>query len=116
NIGPAEITRRRRSAVGVTSFTVIIAIAIVAAGLPQLARLAIFPFAAASAVSWLQVIRRFCVGFAAAGIQNFGALGAQERIADDAARAADRRRASLMTLEGAAYAAIVTGILVVLPI
>ena len=103
NIGPAEIERRRRSAIAATALAVVVAIAIVATGLPAVARLAFFPFAAAAGVSWLQVTRRFCVGFAAIGVLNFGRLGTTETVADADARAADRRTARRMTVEGVLY-------------
>ena len=116
NIGPAEIGRRRRSAILLTVVAAVAAAAILVADVPPLGRLVFLPFAAGAAINWLQVVRRFCVGFAAAGLQNFGELGAQQRVADDAARAADRRRAARMTLEGVLYGAIATAVLVALPV
>jgi hypothetical protein len=66
NIGPAELARRRRSAVFVIGVVAIAAALLVLSGGPPIVRLAIFPLAAAAAVTWLQVIRRFCVAFGAA--------------------------------------------------
>jgi len=108
NIGPAEIGRRRRAAIATTLFAVAVAGGIVLADLPQLARLALFPFAAAASVNWLQVFRKFCVAFGAAGVLNFGALGSAAAVADAEARAADRRVALRMVLEGSAYGLLVT--------
>ena len=108
NIGPAEIGRRRRSAIVATVLTAALAGGIVVANLPSVARLALFPFATAAAITWLQVTRRFCVAFGAAGILNFGNLGSQEAVADAAARAADRRTARRMILEGAGYGLLAT--------
>ena len=108
NIGPAEIGRRRRSAITATVVAAIVALAIVAAGLPAIARLVLLPFAAAAAVTWLQVTRRFCVGFGAAGILNFGSLGTTISVTDAAARAADRRTALRMVLEGLVLGAVAT--------
>ena len=108
NIGPAEIARRRRSAIAATVVAVIVAIVILAAGWPSPARLGLLPFAAAAAVSWLQVTRRFCVGFGAAGVLNFGDLGTTLSVDDADARAADRRTARRMILEGLLYGALVT--------
>ena len=90
NIGPAEVARRRRSAIAFSILAAIIAVALLALHVPTAGRLAIFPFAAAAAVTWLQVVHRFCVGFAALGLENFGALGEEEKV-DPALRAADRR-------------------------
>lgn len=108
NIGPAEVGRRRRSAIVATVMTAALAIATVVAGLPAFARLGLFPFAAATAVTWLQVTRRFCVAFGAAGVLNFGRLGTTFGVADEGARAADRRTARRMVLEGVLYGAVVT--------
>ena len=115
NIGPEELARRRRAAISTSLFAAIVAGAIVLADLPQLARLAIFPFAAAAGVSWLQVIRKFCVAFGAAGVLNFGALGSTKRVADIESRATDRRIALRMILEGSAYGLLITLGFLVLP-
>lgn len=116
NIGPAEIARRRRSAVVSTAATAALAIAVLVAGLPPLARFVVLPVAAASGVNWLQVVRRFCVAFGALGIRNFGTLGRTESVDDRAARAADRRTALRMTLEGSLYGLAATALFVLLPV
>ena len=116
NIGPAEIARRRRSAMFVTGVAAIAAALLVLGGGPPIVRLAIFPLAAAAAVTWLQVIRRFCVAFGAAGVRNFGSLGSTERLEDPAERAAHRNAALRMVVEGVVYGAVATGILVLMPV
>jgi hypothetical protein len=108
NIGPAEVERRRGSAVAATAMTGIVAVLILALGLPPAARIALLPFATATAITWLQVTRRFCVAFGAVGLRNFGALGGETAVADRAARTADRRTTLRMILEGLAYGALVT--------
>jgi hypothetical protein len=108
NIGPAEVERRRRSAAVATAITLLVAALMIVLGLSSTARLALFPFAAATAITWLQVTRRFCVAFGAAGLRNFGPLGAESSVEDRAARLADRRTTIRMILEGLAYAAVVT--------
>ncbi|MBI3745523.1 MAG: hypothetical protein HY264_03185 [Chloroflexi bacterium] len=115
NIGPAEIGRRRRSALATTALAIGVAVAVVIAGLPPLAYLVELPFAAAAAVNWLQVTRRFCVAFGAAGVLNFGRLGRVESVTDAAARAADRRMALRMTLEGVVYGGVVTLLFWIVP-
>lgn len=107
NIGPAEIERRRRSAVVATVLAIAVGVVILVADFPNPARLAMFPFAAAAAITWLQVTRRFCVAFGAAGILNFGSLGTTESVGDAAARAADRRTARRMIIEGVGYGLLV---------
>ncbi len=116
NIGPAEVARRRRSAIGATVIAAIVGVVILAAAWPLPARLGLLPFAAAAAVSWLQVTRRFCVGFGAAGILNFGDLGSTLRVEDAQARGVDRRTARRMILEGLLYGALVTVAFWLLPV
>ena len=100
NIGPDEVARRRRSAIPVTLATAVIAVAMVAFHVPAPARLLLWPLATAAAVTWLQVVHRFCVAFGALGLQNFGRLGEESHV-DPGIRAADRRRAFQLILEGA---------------
>lgn len=114
NIGPAEVDRRRRSAIALTAVVVLVALVLLALDVPTAARLAIFPFAAGAAVTWLQVVRRFCVAYAAVGIENFGAIGDEEK-ADPALRAIDRRRLAQLGLEGSAIGAAATLIFVIVP-
>jgi hypothetical protein len=115
NIGPQEIARRRRSATVMTAVAVVVAVLVVAAQVPVVARLAVWPFAAAAAVNWMQVVHRFCVAFGALGIENFGALGHQVPVAL-ATRAADRRRALQVIVEGSLIGAAVTLALVIAPV
>ena len=110
NIGPAEIERRRRSALAATILTAVVAAAILVSGLPAMARLAVLPFAIATAITWLQVTRRFCVGFGAAGVLNFGDLGSTTSVLDPSARAADRRTVRRMLVEGLLYGSAATAV------
>lgn len=98
NIGPAEIARRRRAGVlGVTA-AIVLAAVLVLVGAPTVARLLVALPLAGGAVGLLQARFRFCVGFALAGLRNFGPLGAEERVTDAAAHRADLRRAGLVAL------------------
>jgi len=107
NIGPAEIARRRRSATAASGATAVIAVMLVGFDAPVAVRVLIWPIATAAAVTWLQVVHRFCVAFGALGLENFGRLG-EERSVDTAVRAADRRRAIQLVLEGGLIGVIVT--------
>jgi hypothetical protein len=100
NIGPAEIERRRRIAIALTVVTAVVAVVLLATGAPQITRIVIWPLATGATVCWLQVTRRFCVRFGAAGVENFGALGGEISVDPDQ-RAADARKAAQMILEGA---------------
>jgi hypothetical protein len=96
NIGPAEIRRRRWGAILGTVVTLVVAVVIFALGLPHPVRFLIALPAAGAIVSWLQVLLRFCVGFARLGVFNFGQLGPMEPVGDRAAHRADVRRATRM--------------------
>ena len=115
NIGPEEITRRRRSAVALTVVTALAAAALVAIHTPPLARLLIWPLATASAVTWLQVIHRFCVAFGALGLENFGRLGEEVHV-DERQRATDHRRALQLILEGSLVGLVVALLVVAIPV
>ncbi|MEZ0241228.1 MAG: hypothetical protein ACAH65_10560 [Chloroflexota bacterium] len=115
NIGPEELARRRRSAVVATTAALIAGAALIALHVPQPARLLIWPLAAAAAVTWLQVVNRFCVAFGSLGLQNFGRLGAESRV-EPHLRAADRRRALQMILEGGLIGLVVALALAAIPV
>ena len=93
----------------------VVADILLALAVPTAARLAFFPFATAAAITWLQVAHRFCIAFGAFGIENFGAIGQEEK-ADAAMRAVDRRRVAQLVLEGAAIGAAATLLFVILPV
>jgi hypothetical protein len=107
NIGPAEIDRRRRMAIALSIVTAVLIGVVIAAHAGVWARFAIFPFAAAVGVTWLQVVRKFCVHFGAFGLENFGALGEEHAVARELRRA-DRRKALEMVLEGVLFGLVVT--------
>ena len=107
NIGPAEIARRRRSAILFTVVVAVLALALVAFDVPPAGRLVLFPFATGAAINWLQVVHRFCVAFGALGIENLGPIGDGVQV-DPAQRAADRRRVAQLVLEGSVIGAVVT--------
>jgi hypothetical protein len=116
NIGPAEIARRRRAGLAMVAVALILAAGLVASGAPDWMRVLVLPPLAGGIISLEQARRRFCVGFAMAGLRNFDALGREERIQDDAARAADRRSALVMIGQGTLVAAALTALFVVLPV
>jgi hypothetical protein len=103
NIGPAEIARRRRVGHAGVIATVALAAALLALDAAPAWRLLLALPASLAAAGYLQAWLRFCADFGWRGVYNFGALGRQERVAADQARAQDRRRALLI---GAASVAI----------
>jgi hypothetical protein len=91
NIGPTQ--RRRRLLLGVVSLLAAVAfvVAFVVVGWPRWTLLlVVFPLYG-TAMGYLQHRERFCVGFAGAGVFDVGE--GTERIDDEEALAADRRRA-----------------------
>jgi hypothetical protein len=114
NIGPDEIARRRSLAIALAMVTVVVGVGLVATHAPAVARLVMWPLATAATVTWLQVVRRFCVRFGALGLENFGRLGSEQRV-DPRTRAADARRAAEMILEGIVVGVLVTAAFLWLP-
>ena len=113
NIGPAEIAARRRTGhVGVIA-AVVLFVVLVALGAPPIARLLIALPVAIAASGYLQAYLKFCAGFGARGVFNFGSLGTTQRVEEAAAKAADRRRAYQIGLASSAIG-LVVGIAAVL--
>lgn len=102
NIGPDEITMRRRVGhVGVV-ITLALLVALVLIGAAPAWRLLIALPAAGTAITYLQAINRFCVNFGWRGVFNFGRVGTVQTVTDLEARRADRARALRMILTGCA--------------
>ena len=115
NIGPYEVARRRRSAIVFSIVAAVVGVGLLAADVPAAGRLVLFPFAAGAGVNWMQVVHRFCVAFGALGLENFGRLGSEIHV-DAVQRAADRRKAAQLVLEGSLIGALATLAFVALPI
>ena len=91
HIGPAQ--QRRRLLLGIASLLLAAGLvaAVVAVGWPRWALLlAVFPLYGA-AMGYLQYRERFCVGFAGIGVFDVG--DGTNQVLDEAALAADRKRA-----------------------
>jgi len=116
NIGPEEIARRRRGGLMGVAMAAILAVVLIAIGAPPWARLLVFPLLAGGLISLEQARRHFCVGFAMAGIRNFGPLGSPQAVDDGADRAADRRAGLIMTAYMSAIALAISMVLVFLPV
>jgi hypothetical protein len=116
NIGPAEIAARRRSGhVGVIAAIVLFVI-LVALGVPPIVRLLVGLPVAIAASGYLQAYLKFCAGFGARGVFNFGGLGTTNRVEDAVARSADRRRAYQIGLASFAIGLAVGIVAVLLPV
>ena len=116
NIGPAEIGRRRRSGwIGLVA-AIVLAIVLIAIGAPVWTRLLVVAPLYVSAIGFIQARERFCVGFAAAGITNFEALGTTHAIDDPEARAADRRHSRSLIVRSGVIAVIGAVVVALLPV
>ncbi len=102
NIGPQEISARRRAGHVGLAVTLALLAVLLLIGAPPAWRLVIAIPAAGTAVTYLQAILRFCVAFGWAGVFNFGRVGTMTRVADVDARRADRARALRMIAAGSA--------------
>lgn len=117
NIGPYEIRRRWVSGLFGVAAAVALAALLVAVGAPPLLRLAVLFPLWGGLIGVLQAHRRFCVGFALAGIVNVGgdATG-RHSVADAAARAADRAAARRLVRDALLLALPPVALLALLPI
>ena len=116
NIGPAEIANRRRTGhIGLIAALVLL-VALVAIGAPPIARLLIALPVAVAASGYLQAWLKFCAGFGARGVFNFGALGQANEIEDPQAQARDRRRSLEIGLASLAVGVVVGVAAVLLPL
>lgn len=115
NIGPPEIARRRRAGDVGALVTLLLAGALLVTRAPRPWRLTLALPATASASGYLQARARFCAGFGARGVVNFGPLGHEEPVDDPEARALDRARARRIGLASAAVGTAVAAVAVSLP-
>jgi hypothetical protein len=113
NIGPAEIAMRRRVGhAGLVATAVLAAVLLLLDAAPAW-RLTLGLPAALAAAGYLQARLRFCANFGFRGVYNFGALGHEERVAVEEARAQDRRRA-LAVAAGSVLVGLATALLALL--
>jgi len=116
NIGPAEISRRRRSGHIGLAVTVVLFLILVALHVPPVFRLIVGLPAAGAASGYLQAAFKFCMGFASRGIFNFGELGQTHEVANAEAHARDRSRANRILVGSLAVGIVVAVIAAVLPL
>jgi hypothetical protein len=117
NIGPWEIRRRRAFAVLGFAVAVLLFGVLVALDAPAVTRLLLLLPLAGGAFSWLQARRRFCAGFAVAGIANFGDRSrVQQGVQDAEARRADLAAVRRMARDALLIAVPLTILAVILPV
>ena len=116
NIGEGEINRRRIvAAIGfVLSLSALTTF--ITTDVSQSARLGIFIPLLVMSIGWIQSRKKFCLAYGFTGTFNFGKLGQISRVADPIARAADRRTALMIFAQSTLYAAVLTALVVALPL
>jgi len=116
NIGPREIAKRRAiGSAGVIS-AVVFGLVLIGMDAPPLARaLVVFPLWA-GILSFEQARRKFCAGFAYAGIRSVTGSDATESVGDREDLRRDRATARQMVAYSGAIAAAITALFVLLPI
>jgi hypothetical protein len=102
NIGPAEVTARRRFGHLALAVSLALLAGLVIVHAPAWSRLILFFTVSGSASGYIQARSRFCANFGSRGVYNFGPLGTVERVAGDGDRVRDRARALRIMLESAA--------------
>lgn len=116
NIGPREIARRRAFGVSGIVAAVVLGIVLVAIDASQVARaIVLFPLWGAI-ISLEQARRKFCAGFAYAGIRSVNGSDATESVADPADLARDRATARRLVAYCGAIALAITAIFVLIPV
>ena len=115
NIGPREIAKRRAFGILGLAITAVLAVALVATDAPAIARAVVILPLWGALVSLEQARRRFCAGFAFAGIRSVAGSDATEAVADPADLATDRAAARVMVAYCGAIALGLTALFVVLP-
>lgn len=94
NIGPVEITARRRFGHAATTVTLLLWASLLFLDAPVAVRLVLIVPATAAAAGYLQAAMHFCADYGWRGLVNLGAtLRKAERVEGAAARRADRRKA-----------------------
>lgn len=115
NIGGAEITRRRIVALLGLILTLSSTATLISNDATRQSRLTVFLPALVMSIGWVQSRKRFCLAYGFAGTFNLGTLGKLSKVSDPSARAADRKMALKILGQSAAYAVVVTALVVALP-
>jgi hypothetical protein len=115
NIGPSEIKRRQSVALLGFIATVITGILFVSSHVSPLLRVSAFIPAMIFATGWVQSRRKFCLAFGLMGTFNFGKAGQLSKVQSPEDLAADKATALSILRQAALLAAVITGLIIVLP-
>ena len=116
NIGPREIAKRRAFGIAGVISAIVLGVALIAVDAPPVARgLVILPLWGAI-ISLEQARRKFCAGFAYAGIRSVTGSDATESVTRAADLAADRAAARWLVAYCGVIALVITLAFILLPI
>jgi hypothetical protein len=116
NISPREIAKRRAFGVSGIIASAVLGIVLVAIDAPHIARaIVLFPLWGAM-ISLEQARRKFCAGFAYAGMRSVNGSDATESVADPADLARDRAAARWLVAYCGVIALAITAVFVLLPV
>lgn len=116
NIGPREIAKRRAYGIAGVIGAVVLGVALVAIDAPPLTRAIVTLPLWGGIIGLEQARRKFCAGFAYAGIRSVAGSDATESVGDRADLRRDRATARRMVAYSGAIAAAIAAVLVLLPI
>jgi hypothetical protein len=116
NIGPREIAKRRAAGIAGIVAAVVLGLALVAIDAQPIARALVLVPLWGAIVSLEQARRKFCAGFAYAGIRSVTGSDATESVADPADLAVDRAAARWLVTYCGAIALAITAVFVLLPV
>jgi hypothetical protein len=115
NIGPREIARRRAYGVAGIVSSIVLGIVLLAIDAPAAARAIVILPLWGALISLEQARRKFCAGFAFAGIRSVTGSDATESVGDPADLAIDRAAARRLVASCGVVAGGITAVFVVLP-
>jgi hypothetical protein len=115
NIGPAERAKRKRVGVICSALTLLSAAALLETHAAWPWRLLVALPASIAAMGFLQAHARTCVAFVAANVTVMGDRSSKVDVTAEAERAAFRKKARTIYLQGALATAVVVGLLLLLP-
>ncbi|MEJ6607546.1 MAG: hypothetical protein QNL07_06445 [Candidatus Planktophila sp.] len=116
NIGEGEVNRRRMVAAIGFMISLSALATFLTTEISRTARISIFLPLLVTSIGWLQAKKKFCLAFGITGIFNFGKMGQISRVADPISRALDRNAALKLFAQSSAYAAVITAVIVALPL
>ena len=116
NIGPKEVRRRRFVGIVGLVLVFITVVSFHSQHVKGLSRLSLFLPAILFSIGYLQSRKKFCLAFGLAGIFNFGSLGQISKVISPADKALDRKTALNLIIQAFGLAALITIIVLVLPV